>query len=493
MKILNLNLRFGPLMVSFLFITSLSAQIEYAIYDFADEFENSQQNARAVFPVDEGGYLVFGNTGNLFFSDTSKVFVLKADEDGIVDWSNTIGLDTKTNYFNHVVKTISDTYLAVGHHKEEVSFSATVHQLIAEFDDAGTANWLMFHEWDWDDELQGIIKENNGDGFVVIGTSQSYGAGSPNQYNIFMMKTDDGGNEVKKTVLDGGYDDFGCAVTQGIGGGYMFCGAYESGKSARDIFLIRTDENLDTLWTKLIDASGNDYPLSIETTSDGYYIVAGHSNSYSSSTDAFLLKMDDDGNLIWLNTYGGDQSDYAFDVIETQDNNYIICGRSKSWTDNSQVYIVKTDTSGIEIWSEVISYEDGSNTYSIYEESMNHYLLAGYYKNPSDDYKAMIVDLTDLSTSVENRLLTKQFYLFQCSPNPVRNETTIAYRLNEKSNVQLSLLNFLGIEIKTIVNEIQTIGEYNVKVQKGNMPPGIYFYKLSNGNYSQVKKMIVIE
>ncbi len=243
-------------------------QIEYSVYEFSGEFENSHQNARAAFPSPEGGYLVFGNTGSGFYSDTRKVFVLKIDDSGVVEWTNVIGLDTKMNYFNNVVKTPSNTFMAVGHHKEEMSFSEPVHQLIAQFDETGTANWLMYHNWEWDDELQGIIQENNGNGFVVIGTTQSYGAGSPNQYNIFMMKTDENGNEITKTVLDGGYDDFGYAVTYSVDGGYVFAGTYESEKSLRDIYIIRTDENLDIIWTKRIDASGYDYPFSIEKTSD---------------------------------------------------------------------------------------------------------------------------------------------------------------------------------------------------------------------------------
>ena len=469
------------------------SQIEYSVYEFSGEFENSHQNARAAFPSPEGGYLVFGNTGSGFYSDTSKVFVLKIDESAVVEWTNVIGLDTKMNYFNNVAKTPSNTFMAVGHHKEEMSFSEPLHQLIAQFDETGTANWLMYHNWEWDDELQGIIQENNGNGFVVIGTTQSYGAGSPNQYNIFMMKTDENGNEITKTVLDGGYDDFGWAVTYGVDGGYVFAGTYESEKSLRDIYIIRTDENLDIIWTKRIDASGYDYPFSIEKTSDNKYIVAGQTNSYGSSRDAFLLKMDDTGNVDWINTYGGDQDDYAFDVIETMGNNYILCGKSKSWTSDSQVFIVKTDMDGNELWSEIIAYESSSNVYSVYEASDNHFLLAGYCKNLSGIYNAMVIDLTDVSFSVEDNLIDNYFSSLSCYPNPFKDEATIKYCLNKRSNIHLSIYNIIGVEVKILVDEMQVQGEYLVKLRKLDLPPGIYFYNLSNEYYSQVKKMTIVK
>jgi hypothetical protein len=493
MKNTILNFGFLFLFAIIGFVFSGFSQIEYNIYDFSSEFENSQQNARAVFPSPEGGYLVFGNTGAGFYSDTSKVFVLKTDENGIVEWINVIGQDTKLNYFNHVAKTPSNRFMAVGHHKEIIQFSEPVHQLIAQFGETGTANWLMYHDWEWDDELQGIVQGNNGNGYVVIGSTQSYGAGSPNQYNIFMMKTDENGNEINKTVLDGGYDDFGYAVANGLDDGYIFAGVFESGKSLRDIYIIRTDENLDTIWTNRIDAIGSDYPFSIERTSDNKYIVAGQTNSYGSGRDAFLLKIDDEGNVEWLQTYGGEQDDFAFDVIETMDNNYLLCGKSKSWTDDSQVYIVKTDTDGNEIWSEIIPYENGSNVYSVYETSMNHYVLAGYFKGISGDYKAMIVDVIDQSASLEDIQADNDFYLSPCYPNPFKDETTIEYRLDKKTDIQLTVFNVMGIEVKTLVKEKQVQGEYHVKIGKRDFPPGIYFYRLSNGRFSQVRKMTMID
>ena len=487
--ILNFSFLFYFAIIGFVF--SGFSQIEYTIYDFSGEFENSQQNARAVFPSPEGGYLVYGNTGDVFYTDTSKVFVLKTDENGIVDSVNVIGQDTKLNYFNHIVKTPSNGFMAVGNHKEAVSFTEPLNPLIAQFDETGTFNWLMYHDWEWDDELQGIAPKNNGNGYVVIGSTQSYGAGSPNQYNIFMMKTDENGNEINKTVLDGGYDDFGYAVANGLDDGYLFAGAFESGKSLWDIYIIRTDENLDTIWTKRIDAIGSDYPFSIKRTSDNKYIVAGQTSSYGTSTDAFLLKIDDNGNVDWLKTYGGDQSDYAFDIIETMDNNYLLCGKSKSWTDNSQVYIVKTDVDGNKIWSEILTYEESSNVNSVYEVSMNHFVLAGYCEKPSGNYKAMVIDLIDHSSAIDEKLVDNGFSILSCSPNPFKDGATITYLLNKKSNVHLSICNILGAEIKTLVKEVQVQGEYKVRVEALDLLPGLYFCVLSNGQYSQAKKMTI--
>ena len=124
---------------------------------------------------------------------------------------------------------------------------------------------------------------------------------------------------------------------------------------------------------------------------------------------------------------------------------------------------------------------------------MNNFLLAGYCEKPSGDNKAMIIDLTDLSFSVEDKQVKNDLSLLSCYPNPFKDEATIKYCLNKKSNVHLSICNTMGVEIRTLVNEMQVQGEYQVKIRKLDLSPGIYFYKLSNGHYSQVKKMTIIK
>jgi len=480
-----------------LFIGILSynghSQIEYSIFDFGADIAYSEHHARVVYPTGNGGYFVFGNAGSGFYADTSKVFVLEADGNGNVIWKNMIGEDDALNYCYAIGKTPQDGFVMVGHHKEGTAFSDPISPMIAEFDETGSLNWLMFHPWEWDDELTDVLPDSNGEGYVVIGTTQTFGAGSPNQYNIFMMKTDANGNELTKTVLDGGYDDFGYAMTHGIDGGYMFAGAYESGKSLRDLYFIRTDENLNVTWTKLVDGSGYDYPHSIVTTNDGCYIVAGQTDSYGSSNDAFLLKIDDEGEVAWIKTYGGDQSDYANDVILTQDNHYLLCGKSKSFTTNSQIYLLKTDTDGNEVWSETISYESGSNTYSIYEDDPGHFLLAGYYATGSGDYKSMIVDVTDLSSALDENLDKKDKPILSCFPNPFSNGTKIEYVLSDRDDMNLSIYDCTGGLISTLANGVQTRGKYFVDFERNGLSPGVYYMVLSTNRYMKTCKVVVVD
>jgi photosystem II stability/assembly factor-like uncharacterized protein len=91
---------------------------------------------------------------------------------------------------------------------------------------------------------------------------------------------------------------------------------------------------------------------------------------------------------------------------------------------------------------------------------------------------------------------TKQvdgFNLIQNYPNPFNPITEIRYSIEKEGNVQLNIYNLLGSRVSTIVNEYKQVGNYSVQFNGSNLPSGIYFYKLEAGQFSQVKKMLLLK
>ena len=84
------------------------------------------------------------------------------------------------------------------------------------------------------------------------------------------------------------------------------------------------------------------------------------------------------------------------------------------------------------------------------------------------------------------------FTLEQNYPNPFNPTTTIAYVLNEKSNIKLTLYNALGKEVAVLVNEEQEKGYHKAVVNADNLASGVYFYKLQAGSLVETKKMILL-
>ncbi len=105
-----------------------------------------------------------------------------------------------------------------------------------------------------------------------------------------------------------------------------------------------------TSFQNLYGGTGNENGNSIEQTSDGGYIVFGQSQSFSSSLDLYLLKLDASGSEEWYQTYGSMNWEFGLSVRETSDGGYILCG---SWNgpSNDSLVLIKTDQSGVIEWN----------------------------------------------------------------------------------------------------------------------------------------------
>ncbi|HPT54903.1 MAG TPA: hypothetical protein PK574_08320, partial [Fervidobacterium sp.] len=92
----------------------------------------------------------------------------------------------------------------------------------------------------------------------------------------------------------------------------------------------------------------NDEAYSIQQTTDGGYIVAGHTGSFGAGyEDVYVLKLNSDGSLTWQKTFGGSNYDEAYAVELTADGGYIVAGYTRSFgAVNYDAYILKLDSNG---------------------------------------------------------------------------------------------------------------------------------------------------
>jgi len=99
-----------------------------------------------------------------------------------------------------------------------------------------------------------------------------------------------------------------------------------------------------------------------------------------------------------------------------------------------------------------------------------------------------------LITSVnEQPALITDYKLNQNYPNPFNPSTVISYQLPEDNNVTLKVFNLLGAEVATLVSGKQTSGVHKITFNAANLASGIYFYKLQAGNYTSVKKLMLLK
>lgn len=119
------------------------------------------------------------------------------------------------------------------------------------------------------------------------------------------------------------------------------------------------------------------------------------------------------------------------------------------------------------------------------------------YDKSRDELWNLIEEKFSQPVDVEKEeIISNNFELKQNFPNPFNPVTTIKYRVQsgfEGGKVLLKIYDVLGREIKTLVNKIQSAGNYQVDFNASDLPSSIYYYQLISGDFVQTKKMILLK
>ncbi len=94
---------------------------------------------------------------------------------------------------------------------------------------------------------------------------------------------------------------------------------------------------------------------------------------------------------------------------------------------------------------------------------------------------------------IENEEQLPKYKLNQNYPNPFNPSSSIKYQIAKTGNVELTVYDTLGREVKTLVDETKTPGTYEVKFDAENLSSGVYFYHLKTGDFSEIKKMLYLK
>ncbi len=96
-------------------------------------------------------------------------------------------------------------------------------------------------------------------------------------------------------------------------------------------------------------------------------------------------------------------------------------------------------------------------------------------------------------TSVNDKFIPENFSLSQNYPNPFNPSTKINYAITESSLVTIKIYDMLGREVKILVNEEKPAGSYTINFNSENLASGVYFYKLTAGNFTATKKLMLLK
>jgi hypothetical protein len=221
-----------------------------------------------------------------------------------------------------------------------------------------------------------IVRTQDG-GYIIGGYTTSFGAGGR---DVYLVRTDSDGDTIWTRTYGGSDSDVANAVVNTSDGGFLAVGyTYSYGLGGRNAYLVRTDPHGDTLWTKTYGGNDLDDGRAVVRTPDDGFAIVGGSYSYGPGPAAvWMLRIDSDGDTLWMKTYGGTDIDFGESVVATPDNGFFIVGRTYSYgVGSADVYLIRTDAQGNIIWTRAYGGGGWDSGFSVAETSEGSYIVTG--------------------------------------------------------------------------------------------------------------------
>ncbi len=234
------------------------------------------------------------------------------------------------------------------------------------------------------------IQQTSDGGYIVAGDTLSFGAGG---YDLWVLKLNSNGDVIWQKTYGGASTDRFQSLQQTSDGGYILAGLTESfgtGNWHIWVLLLKLDSNGGVIWAKTygalynppcaLQSMGGCYYYSIQQTSDGGYILAGETKPFgAASTSISVLKLDNEGNVIWQKTYTNTGWDKAPSIHQTGDGGYIVAGETNFYTPygytGTDILVLKLDGNGNVVWQKTYGLKSYDWVPSIKQTSDGGYIM----------------------------------------------------------------------------------------------------------------------
>jgi hypothetical protein len=254
----------------------------------------------------------------------------------------------------------------------------------------GDTVWCKFYGAEGID-LAASVRETNDNGFVIVGSSNSFSANGDK--DIYVIKTDQAGNTMWSRTY-GGYDlDEGVSIEL-TASGYIVSGITKSfGAGGEDMYLLCLTSSGDIVWSRTYGGSGDDYMSGAKVTQDGGFFLVGtipEKESITQSTNISVIRTDSLGGPLWVKEYGGTESEYATASSMTATGGIVITGGAFD-QGNENMFILNVNSQGNIQFSYVFDGGGRDIGYSIMSITANEYIIGGESEVTGDQINGSLV------------------------------------------------------------------------------------------------------
>jgi hypothetical protein len=363
--------------ISILFVTTLFAQAPEM--EFNKGYGTDQgEHVHEIMQTKDGGYIGIGQTDENQ-RDRYDILVVKTDSEGDFQWQQIIGTKGE-NDIGICVNETKGGYLIGGG-----LFEGNQKRYMAKLDYNGGFVWQKTYETKQNGMIRGIDVLDNGD-IVTTGYTNCVQSGFvfiADNSDGYILKTDAMGEVIWDKSISAAQ---GAKVREELDkSGFAICTTtwMNDPNNPQDMLLIKTDKDGNEYWKKNYGGESDEHCYDFDLTSDGGYILGGHTRSPSYGVvnwDFLMIKIDKNGNEEWHQTFGQPRGydpkfihDEAYGIRQTPDGGYVIVGGTGDEhkysaegspygaSDIWKVYLVKVNSKGEFEWQGVYGGNHDNN------------------------------------------------------------------------------------------------------------------------------------
>lgn len=438
-------------------------------YDFG-----GAEAAYCVKQTPDSGFVICGRQGLGLIS--AKILAMKTDKSGNIEWSKLYGDGSNEQYAYHIVNCRTGGYAMVGY-KTGAGFVEDIYVL--RLNNAGDTIWTKNYGTSAV-EIGSCIKETVDSGFVISFYDGNDSTG--------ILKIDSIGNVLwwKKYYL--GSQTLFKDVSLLSSGGYLLSGVSFTATSLSDqAVLMRTDSMGDSLWVKSFGGVGGDQFFQSQETADNNIIAGGISGATTSDPyNFYLVKTDMNGDTLWTKHIYSALNQECYSLQECSDAGFIMLGTTYLASD-ANIILVKTNSVGDSVWTHAYGCSTGDDYgYFVQQTFDGGFVCAGLSGClDADGAAAYLLKTNSSGTLLSVSEVDAGTLELSAYPNPTNG--MVHFKINNPNDLKVEINDELGQEaFSADFDDRNTDFVINFESFRN----GIYFVKITTSEGYSVKRII---